>query len=332
MAAEQQHDDLKGKYDAVRARNSTLGKETKTLRVRFKELEEELQSLRGSSAAAERRCEQLAGELEQVRAQQTSAPRVGRAADATFAAAPGSAADAQVLDALERLTKLADERQRQIDRLTRELQVARSRDSGPPTAAGGRRPQVRSADGTRTPLPPIPPSRGGSRAGSRSSSMSDADGRASRGGADLPPKLPRPPLPRESAAVPAERLESAAAREVIEAKALLQAAEAEREELSHMNNRLRQKVEQLEAKVARTKLAETHAARAATEGGEDAEVQLAIEREEAAALRARLETAVAHKQEEIELLRNMMRETRRVFAEAIAKVKAAPAGAGAHVG
>jgi hypothetical protein len=61
-------------------------------------------------------------------------------------------------------------------------------------------------------------------------------------------------------------------------------------------------------------------------------VQLAIEREEMAALRARLETAVAHKQEEIELLRNMMRETRRVFAEAIAKVKAAPAGAGAHMG
>ena len=288
---------------------------------------------------AEQQCKQLTAEVERLRAQQTSVPRVGRAANATptptpaATPVPGSAAaDAQVLDALERVTKLADERQRRIDVLNRELQLARSSSHGaaPPGMAEGRRPQVRSAEGQRTPLPPIPSSRGSSRAASRASSFSEAEGRSgsnSRSTPHLPPNLPRPPPPREQGAVPAAS-EAAAARETIEVRALLQTAEAERDELTNLNAHLRQKVEQLEAKVARLRVAEASLARASADPGDGAEVQLAIEREEKAALRARLEAAVAHKQEEVELLRNMMRETRRVFAEAVAKIKASAAGNG----
>ena len=59
-------------------------------------------------------------------------------------------------------------------------------------------------------------------------------------------------------------------------------------------------------------------------GGDAAEleVQLAIRQEEMEALRARMESALARKDEEAALLRTMMKETRRVFSEAVAKAKA----------
>lgn len=313
-AAEEEQTALKAKYDAVRARNSTLGKESKTLRARIKEAEDTLASQTAELERLHQERETLTAELERARAAtRTTAPRVARAADSG-----PSPAEAQLLDALERLTALADDRQRQIDVLRRELQQQSTHGAPRPVS---RTASVRSAEGSRhAPLPPIPPSRGGgTRPASRAASADDASRVA------LLPVAP-PPL-----APPTANTVRRTTSDDTETQALLSAAELERDRLAEHNTKLQRRLEDLESQLARLRVSRSQnqgqgqgqalMSPPPAASADALEARLLIEREEADALRARLETTLAHKEEEIALLRTMMRETRRVFSEAVAKAR-----------
>lgn len=320
--------EVKAKLDASKARSAAQSKELKELRDRLKQTESQLASQQaeaqllrqekdelqavvasqdhaGSPAPAAAASDEAASpapanKARRVRVARASQVVVKEAGDTT--GDPG-ANEEKLLDALERLTALCAERQARIDALTVQLQQSQQQQQqqqrGLDLGTAGNlahRPvsAARNSSVRRTassaPLPPIAGTRG-------APTLSEAD---------YNPAYTGQATFITEATVPAEEI-----AKQHELKALLEAAETERQRLSEHNATLQRR---LAAAASRTNTNNAH--RPSGTFDHDGAVN------GSSADLSSLRESLSLKDEEIALLKKVMHETRRVFSEAVSKIRA----------